>query len=267
MHFRSKFGDSSMHGWWVMGRTSSKWGKIWLSSWIWPWRSRSIIPKNNRHLNQGLLHLCSKFGDSSLNEWWVIVRTSPWLTHTHTDTRTHGHTDTQTQATTIPEGQNWPRVKSPENSSEAETWFWWNSNLICRWLGALLTPPFKCFCPTEGQILHKHDKNQQGSRHSMFDCVYQIWILYILFKAMNAYKWLWPIFGCKVGESVQIGMKLELGVWHHPLDVYAKFQTDISQHVQKSPENFRWLRALVTPHFKCFCPPEGQKLSNHDENK
>ena len=111
MHFRSKFGDSSMHGWWVMGRTSSKWGKIWLSSWIWPWRSRSIIPKNNRHLNQGLLHLCSKFGDSSLNEWWVIVRTSPWLTHTHTDTRTHGHTDTQTQATTIPEGQNWPRVK------------------------------------------------------------------------------------------------------------------------------------------------------------
>ena len=49
--------------------------------------SRSIIPKNNRDLNQGLLHLCSKFGDSSLNEWWVIVRTSPWLIHTH------GHTD------------------------------------------------------------------------------------------------------------------------------------------------------------------------------
>ena len=116
MHFRSKFGDSSMHGWWVMGRTSSKWGKIWLSSWIWPWRSRSIIPQNNRHLNQGLLHLCSKFGDSSLNEWWVIVRTSPWLTHTHTDTRTHGHTDTQTQATTIPEGQNWPRVKTERKS-------------------------------------------------------------------------------------------------------------------------------------------------------
>ena len=33
-------------------------------------------------------------------------------------------------------------------------------------------------------------------------------------------------------------MKLELDVWHHPLDVYAKFQTDISQRVQKSPENF-----------------------------
>ena len=45
-------------------------------------------------------------------------------------------------------------------------------------------------------------------------------------------------FGCKVDQSVQIGMKLELDVWHHPLDVYAKFQTDISQRVQKSPENF-----------------------------
>ena len=32
---------------------------------------------------------------------------SDWYTHT----RTHGHSDTQTQATTIPEGQNWPRVK------------------------------------------------------------------------------------------------------------------------------------------------------------
>ena len=32
---------------------------------------------------------------------------SDWYTHTHTDTRT----DTQTQAMTIPDGQNWPRVK------------------------------------------------------------------------------------------------------------------------------------------------------------
>ena len=104
---------------------------------------------------------------------------------------------------------------------------------LCRWLGALLTPPFECFCPPEGQKLPKHEKNQQGSRHSLFECVYQIWALSIIFKAMNADKWLWPIFGCKVGQSVQIGMKLELDVWHHPLDVYAKFQTDISQHVQK----------------------------------
>ena len=130
------------------------------------------------------------------------------------------------------DGKTLANKKSPENSSEAETWFWWNSNLMCRWLGALLTPLFKCFCPPEGQKLPKHDENQHGSRHSLFECVYQIWGLYIIFKAMDADKWLWTIFGCKVGQNVQIGMNLELDVWHHPLDVYAKFQTDIS-HVQK----------------------------------
>ena len=30
---------------------------------------------------------------------------------------------------------------------------------------------------------------------------------------MNADKWLWPTFGSKVGQSVQIGMKLELAVF------------------------------------------------------
>ena len=78
----------------------------------------------------------------------------------------------------------------------------------------------------------------------------------------------WPIFGCKVGQNVQIGMKLELDVWHHPLDVYTKFQTDISQHIQKKTrKTFHWLGALVTPPLKCFCPPEGQKLPNHDKNQ
>ena len=28
-----------------------------------------------------------------------------------------------------------------------------------------------------------------------------------------------PFFGCKVGQSVPIAMKLELDVWHHLLDV------------------------------------------------
>ena len=56
-----------------------------------------------------VLHLWSKFGDPSLNGWWVIARTSSWLTHGRTDGHTHTHR--QTQATTIPEGQNWPWVK------------------------------------------------------------------------------------------------------------------------------------------------------------
>ena len=31
-HFWSKFGDPNLNGWWVMVRTSSKWGKFWLWS-------------------------------------------------------------------------------------------------------------------------------------------------------------------------------------------------------------------------------------------
>ena len=103
MHFWPKFGNTDFNWWWLIARTSSKWGKFWLLSSIWPWSSRSIAPRNNRDLNQGLLHLWSKFGDSSLNSWLVIARTSWWLTDRHT----HTHT----QATTIPEGHNWPRVK------------------------------------------------------------------------------------------------------------------------------------------------------------
>ena len=35
---------------------------------IWPWRSGSIVLQTNRDLNQGILHLCSKFGDLE----WVM---------------------------------------------------------------------------------------------------------------------------------------------------------------------------------------------------
>ena len=94
LHLWSKFGGPSLNGWWVIVRTSSKWGKFLLWSLIWPWKSRSITPQNNRDLNQGLLHLWSKFGDPSWNRWWVIVRTSSWLTHG----RTHTHTDRFTDA-------------------------------------------------------------------------------------------------------------------------------------------------------------------------
>ena len=99
LHLWSKFGDPSLNGWWVMVQTSSKWGKFWLWPSIWPWRSRLIAPQNHRYLNQGVLHLWSKVGDPSLNGWWVIA-----LTNLVTDGRTG--------ATTIPGGQNWPRVKT-----------------------------------------------------------------------------------------------------------------------------------------------------------
>ena len=86
-------------------------------------------------------------------------------------------------------------------------------------------------------------------------------------------KLLWSIFGCKVGQSVQIGMKLELDVWRHPLDVYAKFQTDISKRIQKSPENFSLAGSSSNPPppppplSSEFCPPKGQKFPNHDNDQ
>ena len=62
-------------------------------------------------------------------------------------------------------------------------------------------------------------------------------------------------------------MKLELEVWHHRLDVYTKFQTDISKHVQKVWKTFLCLGALLTPTSESFCLPGGQKLPNYDENQ
>ena len=48
----------------------------------------------------------------------------------------------------------------------------------------------------------------------------------------------WLINGCKVGQSVPIGMKLELDLWCCLLHLYTNFQIDISEQVKtKSPEN------------------------------
>ena len=52
---------------------------------------------------------------------------------------------------------------------------------------------------------------------------------------MNEEKWLWPIFVCKVGQSVPTGMKLDLDVLHYLLYVYTMFQIDISKYVEKKP--------------------------------
>ena len=76
LHLWSKFGGPSLNGWWVMVQRNSKWGKFGLSYQIWPWRSRSITPQNNRDLNQGILHLWTKFGDPHLNWSRVMARTN-----------------------------------------------------------------------------------------------------------------------------------------------------------------------------------------------
>ena len=40
-----------------------------------------------------------------------------------------------------------------------------------------------------------------------------------------------------------------------------------SLRIKKVQKTFRWLGVLLTHPSKCFCPPEGQKLPNHDENQ
>ena len=78
--------------------------------WIWTFMFNLTLKikvdraTKNSGLNQVVLHLCSKFGDPSLNGYRVISQTSKWLTHRLT------RTQTQTQITAIPAGQNWSRV-------------------------------------------------------------------------------------------------------------------------------------------------------------
>ena len=74
-------------------------------------------------------------------------------------------------------------------------------------------------------------------------------------------KWYWPIFGCKVGQSVEIGMKLELDVWHHPLNVYAKFQIDIAKHIQKNQENFSLAGSSSNTSHQVFLSTRGPKIA------
>ena len=56
--------------------------------------------KNIGDFNQSVLYVLSKFGESALNSWLVMVRASSVLqyarTRTHTLTRTNGGIDTKT---------------------------------------------------------------------------------------------------------------------------------------------------------------------------
>ena len=105
--------------------------------------------------------------------------------------------------------------------------------------GSSTNSPFRVFLSNRGQKIAQAWKKSVGSRHSLFECVYQIWGLYMIFKAMNADELLWPIFGCKVGQNVPIGMKLELDVEHYLLHVYTKFQIDISKNVRKKARKLK----------------------------
>ena len=70
-----------------------------------------LDPPNNRDNDQVVL----QFYSNLLALAWTVDELSrgqarDWRTHGHTHTYTHTHV-----ATTIPEGQNWPRVKTITN--------------------------------------------------------------------------------------------------------------------------------------------------------
>ena len=61
--------------------------------------------------------------------------------------------------------------------------------------------------------------------------VYQIWRIYLDLWGHDCKKWVWPTFGCKLGQSDPFVMQLKLDMSCHLLNVYTKFQIDISKHV------------------------------------
>ena len=55
----------------------------------------------------------------------------------------------------------------------------------------------------------------------------------LIYEAMIAKKWVWPTFGCKLGQSDPIVMQLKLDMSCHLLNVCTKFQIGISKHVEE----------------------------------
>ena len=89
MHFCSKFGNCNLNCWWVMAWTSSKWGKFWLWSSIWPWRS-----DQSSHKTIGIL---TKVFYISGPKLVILAWTSDELLCGQArDYRTHGQTDGHT---------------------------------------------------------------------------------------------------------------------------------------------------------------------------
>ena len=74
-----------------MARTSSKWGKFWLWSSIWPWRSRSIAPPPQKKKKIGILpKVFYTYGPNLVILSWTGDELSRGQAH---DWRTHRQTD------------------------------------------------------------------------------------------------------------------------------------------------------------------------------
>ena len=63
--------------------------------------------------------------------------------------------------------------------------------------------------------------------------MFQIWRIYLDLWGHDCKKCVWPTFGCKLGQSDPIVMQLKFDMSCHLLNVYTKFQIDISKHVEE----------------------------------
>ena len=104
MHFCSKFGNCNFNWWWVMAWTSSKWGKFWVWSSVWL--------EGHDHSSHKTIEILTKVIYISGANLVILAYTVAELSWGQTWWRTDWRTDGQTQAATIPEGQNWPQVKT-----------------------------------------------------------------------------------------------------------------------------------------------------------
>ena len=104
LHLWSKFGGPNSNRWWVIARTSSKWGKFWFEV-------EFDLEGQDQSLPTTIGILIKVFYIYGPNLVILAERGDELSRGQARDSRTDGHTDRQTQATTIPEGQNWPRVK------------------------------------------------------------------------------------------------------------------------------------------------------------
>ena len=84
--------------------------------------------------------------------------------------------------------------------------------------------------------------------------MYQIWRIYLDLWGHDCKKWVWPTFRCKLGQSDPIVMQFKLDMSCHLLNVYTKFQIDISKHVEeKSGKHGRTdghCHGIISPFFK-----------------
>ena len=70
--------------------------------------------------------------------------------------------------------------------------------------------------------------------------MYQIWRMYLDLWGHDCKNWVWTTFSCKIGQSDPIVTKLKLNMPYHLLNVYTKFQIDISLHVEFFFGKLRW---------------------------